>query len=209
MKHHFIYLFAIMTMGLFGLSSCSEEDDTINEYENWEVRNDVYFAALEDSLAKGDGTWMKFKSFAKNPSTEVGNNQDYIYVKVVKTGYERASETESPLFNDSVRVSYEGRLIPTASEPEGKVFDSTVYGNYDLRTNATRKFKASTLVDGFVTALLRMHRFDTWRIYIPWKLGYGASGDSSIPGYSTLVFTVTLYDFAAEGTALSAQVGVN
>jgi FKBP-type peptidyl-prolyl cis-trans isomerase FklB len=194
----------------FCFSACSEDDDeTSSEYEDWEARNDVFFAALEDSLANGSGTWMKFKCYSKDPSFSVGSNLDYIYAKVVPTGYERPTETESPLFNDSVRISYEGRLIPTASEPEGKIFDSTVFGSYNLRTNATRRMRVSSLVEGLSTALIRMHRFDTWRIYVPWKLGYGSSDDGSIPGYSTLIFTVTLYDIAAEGYSLPNQVGVN
>ncbi len=200
------YLFALIPL----FASCSETDDTVNDYENWEARNNVFFGALEDSLKKNDGTWMKFKSYSKNPSLSVGTNMDCIYVKVVKTGYEKATETKSPLFNDSIRVSYEGRLMPSDKEPAGYVFDSTVYGNYNLKTNSTRKFKVNTtLVEGFTTAVMRMHRFDTWRVYIPWTLGYGSNNSGSIPAYSTLIFTMTLYDFAAEGTALPTSVAVN
>ena len=189
--------------------SCSESDDTVDQYENWPLRNNLFYASLEDSLKNGDGTWMKFKSFSKNPSTKLGANTDYIYVKVVTTGYEKASETESPLYNDSVRISYIGRLIPTVYEPEGTVFDSTVYGKYNLKTNATRNFQVSELVDGMSTALMHMHRFDTWRVYIPWNLGYGATASGTIPACSTLIFTMTLYDYAAEGHALPAQVAVD
>jgi FKBP-type peptidyl-prolyl cis-trans isomerase len=53
-----------------------------------------------------------------------------------------------------------------------------------------------------------MHRFDTWRIYIPYTLGYGSATSGSIRGYSTLIFDVTLYDFAEEGHAMTTQVGL-
>lgn len=204
-------MFLILSFSCFliFLTACSETDDEVNDYENWEARNEVFFAALEDSLANGSGTWMKIKNYSKNPSELVGSNLDYIYVKVLKTGYEKASETESPLFNDSVRISYIGRLMPSEKEPEGYVFDSTVFGNYDLKTNSTRDFKVSELVGGFVTAMIHMHRFETWQLYIPWKLGYGSSDSGIIPAYSTLIYTVTLYDFAAEGYALPTQIGIN
>ncbi len=184
------------------LTACSEEDDTVNDYENWEHRNAAFFATLEDSLKNDANSWMKFKSYSKNPADSVGTNYDYIYVRVVKTGYEQTTDTESPMFNDSVAISYEGRLMPSDKEPEGYLFDSSVYGSYNLKTNAIRKFIVSGMVDGFTTALLRMHRFDTWRVYIPYTLGYGTVDNGTIPAYSTLIFTITLYEFAAEGTVV-------
>ena len=200
---------AFFTLHSSLLISCSESEDDPNEFENWEVRNREFFASLEDSLKQNPAQWHKLKSYSKNPSTSTGSNTDYIYYKVITTGYE-TNETESPLYNDSVLVSYQGRLLPTTSYPEGYVFDSTVYGKYDLRTNATAKFQISTgLINGFSTALLRMHRFDTWRIYIPYTLGYGTTASGTIQPYSTLIFDVTLYDFSANGTPLNTKVGVN
>jgi len=187
--------------------SCSESDDDPDEFENWQQRNDTFFATLEDSLVQGNGTWNKMKSFAKSPATDAGSQTDYIYYKVIKTGYE-TTDTVSPMYNDSVCVSYIGRLLPTTSYPEGYIFDSTVYGKYDLKTNATKRFKIAELVDGFATAMIHMHRFDTWRIYIPYTLGYGSATSGSIRGYSTLIFDVTLYDFAEEGHAMTTQVGL-
>lgn len=197
----------ILTLHSSLFVACSESDDDPDEYEDWQIRNDIFFASLEDSLAQGNGAWKKLKSFAKNPSTSVGSNTDYIYYKVIKTGYEIA-DTVSPLYNDSVCVSYVGRQLPTTSYPEGYIFDSTVFGPYDLKTNATKKFKVSQLVDGFATAMLYMHRYDTWRIYIPYALGYGSTTSGSIRAYSTLIFDVTLYDFAEEGHAMPSQVGL-
>ena len=33
---------------------------------------------------------------------------------------------------------------------------------------------------------------ERWLLYIPWQSGYGSSGNSSIPGYSSLTFDVYL-----------------
>jgi len=53
----------------------------------------------------------------------------------------------------------------------------------------------SGVVDGFTTALQHMRKGDRWKVYIPYQLGYGESANSSIPGYSTLVFDITLNNF--------------
>jgi len=57
------------------------------------------------------------------------------------------------------------------------------------------KFAVSGVVKGFSTALMRMHRGDHWRIYIPYQLGYGSGARSVIPAYSTLIFDLRLEDF--------------
>ena len=46
-----------------------------------------------------------------------------------------------------------------------------------------------------VARLMRMHRGDRWRVYIPYQLAYGSSARSSIPAYSTLIFDLQLEDF--------------
>jgi len=199
-----IYVLLLTLGGGWVGVSCSEDKGTTNVYENWQARNDAFVASLEDSLNHGVGTWKKFKGYSKNPQT----GGDYIYVQVVPTGNE-SGQTTSPTYNDSVRVSYEGRLMPTAIPLNGKgyydgsIFDTTVYGNYDPKTNATARFKVSGLVNGFATALMHMHRGDTWIVYIPYSLGYGGAEDKTlIPPYSTLIYKMTLYDFAVEGATL-------
>ena len=195
-------LFAIL---LFFASCGKDETPTVDVYENWQQRNDAFMASLEDSLKNGTGAWMKLTSYSKTPGSE--KSGDCIYVKILEE--KKPGETESPMFNDSVRISYEGRLMPTKQPlngtkfEDGKVFDTTVYGAYDARTNATVRFKVSGLVNGFSTAMLHMHRGETWLVYIPYSLGYGSSvSNSLIPAYSTLIFKVTLHEFAREGKAL-------
>lgn len=199
MKRHLIYLFAL-TIGLLGLSSCSENIDESQEYADWQLRNDVFFDSLEDSLAAAPTVWKKFKSYAKDQSLAKGENTDCIYVKVLETG----TDTENPMATDSVRVSYEGRLIPSATYPNGYVFDTRAYGTYELSTSATSRFLASNNIEGFTTALLHMHRGDQWRVYIPYALGYGATQSNKIPAYSTLIFQMSLIDFAPVGTVMPA-----
>lgn len=183
---------------LLFFTACSEEDATEDEYANWQQRNETFFASLQDSLSASTSSWsqswQRYKNFSLDQKTE-GSLTDYIYVKKLV----ESSATESPAYTDSVRVSYQGRLIPTTSNPEGYVFDTTVYDSYSISTTSTTKFLTSGVVDGFTTALLHMHRGDRWRIFIPYNLGYGATAKSTVPAYSTLIFDVTLIDFSPAG----------
>ena len=193
-----VFLFFYSFILLSFLASCSESSDEEEEYANWQERNEKYFATLEDSLNRDAANWLKIKKYSLDTSV-TGKPSDYIYAKVI----ERGQEPGSPLFTDSVRVSYQGRLLPSASYPSGYVFDGNVYGKYSSKTNSTTKFVVSGLTDGFATAVQHMHRGDYWRIYVPSDLGYGAYGTTGIPGYSVLVFDLTLIDFSSPGTSMN------
>ena len=188
----------------FSLSACSEDTGETVEYDNWQQRNEAFFATLEDSLAQNPAEWMKLKSYTKDQSLATGTATECIYVKKMPAVNitADADKTTSPMSTDSVRVSYEGRLIPSASYPQGYIFDSRAYEKFEIKTNATSKFTASSLVYGFTTALLHMHRGDYWRVYIPADLGYGSAQQTAIPAYSTLIFDIVLIDFSRAGISM-------
>lgn len=199
-----VYILLPLIGGSWVGVSCSEDTAEVDEYENWQVRNEAYFATLEDSLKRDPAAWKKLKCYSLDENTQ-GQVSDYIYAKVIKSG----TETTSPMFTDSVRVSYEGRTIPTVNYPEGYIFNGTVYGSYNEATNSNVKFVmvasgSEALLSGWVTALLHMHRGDYWRIYIPSALGYGSQDKTSIgiPPYSTLIFDLTLLDFSPVGQVM-------
>lgn len=196
-------LFVIGCLGCWSclLTSCSEESEQSGEFENWRARNETFFASLEDSLKADPANWQKLKCYSLDATTG-GDATDYVYVKVISRG----TGTDSPMLTDSLRLSYEGRLIPSVTYPEGYIFDSTVYGSYNSATNATTKMVMvssgyEALITGWITALLHMHRNDHWRIYIPQQMGYGSTDKTSsgIPPYSTLIFDITLVDFSPAG----------
>ena len=179
--------------------SCSESGEAGDEeFGNWQARNDAYFATLEDSLNRGGSAWKKIKTFTKDEQVASANT-DYIYVKVLEQG----TGTTSPLYTDSVRVSYRGRLIPTVSFPQGSVFDQTYEGSYSRSTTGVVDNQLSNFRDGFATALQHMHVGDYWRVYIPYQLGYGASDNLTVPAYSVMIFDVSLIDFGSGDDRLS------
>ena len=202
MKRRGFYFLAVALFAVFGLASCSEEDDTVEEFPNWQARNDAFFNSLTDSVlnllelnpARTD--WKRIKSWSKSDSIE-GSNSDYIIVKVIEEG-DPASAT--PLYTDTVTVHYLGRLLPSVSYPYGYVFDQSYYGNYydDVSKPlqmAIGNSGGNMLVDGFATALQHMRRGDHWMVYIPYQMGYGSQSQTGVPANSTLIFDLRLVDF--------------
>lgn len=189
-----IKLFAsVMCLALLASSlfSCTEKTE-IGEYDNWHERNTAYVDSIAKVCAKNaDGQWAKICSYTLNDSVEAltPNNSHYIYIHKIEKG----SGTYTPLYTDSVRVHYMGRLIPSAESPMGKVFDKS-YASYVLNeeTDVPTLMGVTNLVPGFATALQHMVEGDRWLVYIPSYLGYNTAEQASIPMYSTLVFDIKL-----------------
>ena len=182
-----VSLVHLFPLSLLLLASCSEEDTTEDEYANWQERNDN---AVKEWAA--NNAYTKILTYTKETTTPGLENKDYIYVEVLEKG----NGTESPLYSDTCRVAYRGRLIPTTSYKDGYVFDETFLGEFDWKTCGTTDFCANNIVrDGFSTALQNMHIGDRWRVRFSYSLGYGANAAGTIPAYSDLIFDIALLDF--------------
>lgn len=181
--------------------SCSETSSEADEYDDWQNKNEEWFTSLynatKQKVASGDASWKIIPAYLLNEAAAT-QPEDHIIAHVVQEG----TGSGCPLFTDSVRVHYRGRLIPTPSYLEGQVFDQSWTGDYDLKLMTPTKFGVANLVTGFVTALLNMHIGDRWEIYIPYGLGYGTSKSGSVPAYSNLVFDLTLMAYYHPGTVV-------
>lgn len=187
------------------LTACSETDDEVEEYPDWQKRNEAFFVskynAARQAVSSGSSEWKVIKSYARNPEKE-GSATDYIVVRVLREG----KGSGCPLFTDSVRVHYRGQLIASATHVDSKdrelglVFDKS-WGTdeFNEQVSIPAKFAVAGLVDGFATALQHMHIGDRWLVYIPYGLGYGTSATNSIPAYSTLVFDIALSAYYRAG----------
>jgi len=199
-------LFLLSLTPALGLLSCSESEDETDEYANWQERNEAYFSDIyAQAIASAADDTDTIRSYALT-SGAATSKDDYIVVKKLISG---TSASGSPMFTDSVKISYRGRLIPTDSYPDGLVFDQTYQGEFNWNTVHTTSTYFSSYITGFATALLNMRIGDYWRVYIPYKLGYGESGSSSIKGYSTWIFDISLHAFYRPdaGKAYTAATG--
>lgn len=199
MKIHLIILYLLALLAPVGLlSSCSESDNEEEEFPNWKKTNEQYFnnlyAMAKSSADMGDKSWKVIRQWSLEEST-AKDSYDYIVVNVLENG----TDSGCPLYTDSVKVHYEGRLLPSTSYPDGYVFDKSFTGEFNPATALPAKFAVSGMIDGFTTALQYMHIGDRWKVYIPYQLGYGSSASGSIPAYSTLVFDVTLVSYYRAG----------
>lgn len=175
---------------LFVLAACNETSEEYR-YENWEERNRSYIDSIASVAQQNtSGEWKILKSCTLPPDNPYDISfsfepLNYIYAKVL----EDAGTGDAPLYNDTVRVHYRGKLI------NGDVFDQSYKGTLNLNTAVPSKFKVSALINGWTTALQQMKEGDRWEIYIPWTLGYGPdamTSSTTILDYSVLCFDLKL-----------------
>lgn len=182
------------------LASCKEEDNTVEEYANWQQVNEIafkskYTAAIASTTDNLD-TIRSYSFNAKPSAATIPTN--YIVVQKLDRINELVksdSKTGSPIFTDSVAISYRGRLQPSASYKDGLVFDQSFStASYYYLTAKPYRGKVNAFINGFSTALQHMTVGDHWMVYIPQELGYGTtqSSSSKIPAYSMLTFEIIM-----------------
>lgn len=215
-----IFYFLLLTTIFTSFLSCEDnagEEDNSEFTDNWQSRNDTYFAErmseAKTAVAQAKATygdewenhcdWRIYRGYAKVAG---GQSTDSICVKVIEKG----TGSGYPLYGDSVKVNFMGRLIPTASYAEGLVFSySGIYEDEDAVFNPNfatpTQFAVSNTVEGFGTALMHMRIGDRWKVYIPQGLGYASSETSTIPAYSTLIYDLQLKAFYRSGEEVSSE----
>ena len=89
---------------------------------------------------------------------------------------------KKPNINDNVELHYTGFFI------NGNVFDSSI------ERNETLSIGVNEVIRGWREALQLMSVGSKWKIYVPYKLGYGEIGTQGGPigPYSTLIFEIEL-----------------
>lgn len=209
MNKSILWLIGLLFVTSLSIVSCSESDGAEDPYANWEERNQKYIDSIAQLARKNEGNepgqWKVIRSYKLGDPVlgeEVNVNQ-YVYCKII----DNDGVGQKPLFKDSVDVNYRGELIPLLN---GKtvVFDQSYTGNLDPEMATPSGFRVNQVITGWTTALQQMRAGDRWEVYIPYDLAYGQSGQSSIPGYSTLIFDVDLVDiFPLKGSERSIGEG--
>ena len=205
---------ALLFLLLF-LVSCSSSDSEYDPHYNWPERNVAWYHQIADSArtainearkAYGDEwenhcDWRMYKSLLKSSGSQSGLLEDSICVHILSKG----SGTTSPLYTDSVRVSFRGWLMPTTDangKPLDTIFSQTYYGTYDTITAAPQLAGVSSFKPGIATAIQYMHEGDEWMIYVPQELFYGTTVTGSVPAYSTIRMRLHLRAIYPLGTTV-------
>lgn len=144
-----------------------------------------YFQEKEEQMKakqaeKGQAAREAGEAFLKENATKEG-------VITTKSGLQylvlQEGTGKSPKATDSVRCHYEGMLI------DGTLFDSS------LQRGEPATFPLNGVIAGWTEGLQLMKEGAKYRFFIPYLLGYGASGaGNAIPPYSTLIFDVELIE---------------
>lgn len=183
-------LFTLALSVLLGLTSC-EESGEVGEFDNWQSRNIQFIDSIADVARENAyGDWKVFLVEGLD-TAKVWGDECYVYCQMLENG----AGTGHPLFTDSVLINYSGRLMPSATYPDGYQFDSSYSGEFNPSFNVPVGMKLSTTVPGFYTAVQQMVDGDRWMVYIPYQLGYGAESVTGVPAYSSLVFDINLVSF--------------
>ena len=185
-------IFYILPILALLFCACQESDEA-GEYDNWPSRNQHYVDSIAALADAGTDGWTKMIAFDLISTDERPdlNTNHYIYVKKLEAG----TGDRKPEFNDSIRIHYLGRFIPTMSYPEGRVFGKSYTNstpNEAIDVPALMAVNAN--VTGIATAVMNMVEGDKWKIVVPSYLGYGSAGytSASVPGSTTLIFDVKL-----------------
>lgn len=145
---------------------------------------------VQDYFQKKESAMQKEREVLGQKAKEEGaryleENAKKEGVVVTKSGLQykvlQEGSGRSPKASDTVRCHYEGFLI------DGQVFDSSV------QRGEPAEFPLDHVIAGWTEGLQLMKEGAKYRFFIPYLLGYGASGaGQSIPPYATLIFDVEL-----------------
>ena len=189
MKKSILSIIGTLFLVSFIFVSCEETEGVASPYTNWEVRNQAYVDSIAEVAKNNPSEWKIFPSYKLPTSLDVNlmDVNDKIYCKVLEEG----DGDVTPVFTDYVSVHYRGKLIPLYDGSE-YVFDQSYQGELNPEVAVPVTLTLSEVITGWTTALQQMKIGDRWELYIPSDLGYGDSGNTGIPGFSTLIFDVAL-----------------
>lgn len=174
MKRNSILIFTFLFTLLF--SAC---DKTETFDDQWKLDNEAQFTAITVNPA-----YTKLNS-------QSGNG--FVMYKEIQSG-----NGETPYFTDKVKVLYTGwykniwSMPDTYTDDKNNIIYNKVIFDSTENNNIPRTFAVNGVVDGFSTALQHMKVGDKWEVWMPWKLAYGEAGNTTIAGYTTLVFEIEL-----------------
>lgn len=195
-----IYLFSLVLLSL-AFASCEETKEE-GKYDNWRARNEAFIDSLVNvyTTVPGQGGLSRIEL--------ISASGDYIYYKEKAAVDSKDLTTDenilgkNPTFTATVKLYYKGTNILR------EYFDGNFIGNDPVATppkpinkrdanvgdSTPREFTVSSLIQGWQEVLQKMKVGERWEVYIPWKYGYGSSGNEAILGYSTLIFDIQLLD---------------
>ena len=168
----FLYSVLLSVVAITMLDSCLGKS-IYDEYKDWRVTNDEWY-----SLQKASGQYTLLTApWDPSATTLIRWHNDTMQTK----------DNLKPLISSTVDVKYHLSLYD--GTPVDSSYAATSPADSIFRT------KLSSVVEGWMIALTRMHVGDSCTIIVPYQQGYGSSkmNDLLLP-YTDLVFDIKLVD---------------
>lgn len=213
--------FTLLAMSVC-LTACNDDDDKVDytEYYDWRDLNTAYTLGCNNDIRDN-------KRNLYFTDTIPSLTEPYVYSKTLYRVLKSANEDSlrkvhrwiTPLYNSTCKVHYtlyDPKSVMDYLEKTDAIynsdkrndqalldkifFDSPVKADTLESSQVTfSEFAPSTVIKGWGDALQQMHIGDSWLICVPWFLGYGQKGSSSIDPYSNLFFRIELVDITKWG----------
>ncbi|MCI6671201.1 MAG: FKBP-type peptidyl-prolyl cis-trans isomerase [Prevotellaceae bacterium] len=181
----------VVVFALAGVTACSENEDSTEEFANWKSVNDAYYNNLYKQSVIDSVSDKSIKIIRSWSLTELSTKpEDFIIVKKIKA----SNSNIKPLYTDSVEYHFQGKLLPSATYPNGKIFQQSWVGKtLDTSISTPYRTYVKKRIDGLITALQNMNVGERWQVYVPYQLGYQVgSAELGIPQYSVLIYDISL-----------------
>ncbi len=169
-------------MAVFGmsLSSCNDDNDVWDKYENWRIANEEFFNEQRYMTENGANVYQVL--------SPTWNSSATVLIRYLNDRSKTVGNL-SPMLTSTVAVKYIGRLYNGVPFDSSYLQPATPYGDSLFLTTP------GSVIQGWTIALMDMRVGDSARVVIPYNLAYGSSGSGAlISPYSTLVFDMKLVD---------------
>lgn len=173
-KFPFILLIAMLLGSI--ATSCFKDDDSKGKYSDWHEENMEWYIK-QSLLTEGDDYYYTAYVAAWDPSAEVLIHW-FNDTNLTKGNLK-------PLYTSQVDVKYKLCLY------DGTAVDSSFLSTSPA--DSIMRVRLTNMIEGWAIAVPKMHIGDSCRVIVPYNVGYGSTGKSTvIKPYSTLQFDIKL-----------------
>lgn len=160
------------------LTSCSDDDNNANTWED-------YRQWREDNIS-----WLEDQGNLVDEAT----GQPY-YTKIVAP-WAPSAYVLMHWFNDPAENGGVSPMLTSTVTTRYKLhlYDGTLADSSEGQKGGVFTSQLSSLIEGWQIAMMNMHVGDTVQILIPYQSAYGSSSSGSVLPYSALRFNVRLED---------------
>lgn len=205
----------VMAMGL-GFIACNEDDKIdYSDYYDWRDENNMLTYRLSEYHRTMGGS-AYFTDTIGSLSEPLAPKCFYrVIASANEDSLRSINKWYSPYYTSKLKMHY--TLYDTHSVMKKIPADDASFNNvaimdkifFDSENKADtlesnqvtffENFTAATVIVGWGDIIQKMHIGDNWLVCIPWFLGYGQSGNSSIDPYTNLFFRMELVDITNLG----------